>query len=295
MRQEIQRIAKDEVNQRQPHRIPCKILKYSAEGQYGPTAIVIPYARIGSSDQEPRLTQADFESQYAHEIWVRFPQGVVFHVDPEKYDLWVSSDYEWAREGFPVLKGPLRELAAQVPAGWTRQELAEFDRKNVNDPEQLFAGAIKRRAFEARNQLNSRSCNLKEPLFPTNQDIWMGPLRQKVDSLVAEIWDKPKRMSARFNRSFSTLLTEKIDFPLTDGVRIQWRDRVEHPFQKNIGSTAVTPYQRFIFSLVDPSQIVGVAKAVIDFLKTEDSRVSTKFTSVNEYEFIDNNQFLPEA
>jgi hypothetical protein len=292
MYRQIQRIAKDEVNQRQPHRIPCKILKFFPDGQYGPTAFVIPYARIGSSDQEPALSQADFENQYVHEVYVRFPRGILFHVDPEKYDMWVDSDFEWAREGFPVLKGILRGQAAQVSAGWTRQEIAEYDKTNLMP---FGEKDIKRRAFNARNQLGSRSCNLREPRFPTNNDIWMGPLRQKVDSLVAEIWDKPKRMSARFNRSFSTLLTEKVDFPLTDGVRIQWRDRVEHPFQKNIGSTAVTPYQRFIFSLVDPSQIVGVAKAVIDFLKTQDSRVSTRFTSVDEYEFIDNNQFLPEA
>jgi hypothetical protein len=83
---------------------------------------------------------------------------------------------------------------------------------------------------------------------------------------------------------------------MSDGTESVWRDRIEHPFQRQFGSSAVINYPRFMSTLgVDPGYIVGVILNLRDFFRSldyDDGQARVEY--YRTYEVIDYETDVPE-
>lgn len=279
LRSEVGRAALDQALRNAPRRSLCKVLGFQPDTPGGPTVVCVPYSRIDESRNGFPDTPAgedSFRSQYARQLWVSFPVGQRFAIDPDVYDVYADAPFHRARECYPVMKAGARQRDYQVPDGITSDEAST----PPVDP-----GNIRARIRATRAGLAStRPCDPDEPRYPRPHDIWNGPIRHDLDRARAEVWGAPKKLIARLDRGVTDFLTELPRFPLAAGTSVVWRDRREHPFQQFVGSSAALPYRRFIWSLVDPGYIVGVYKALRRYLEGLDRGVARHVTV---YESVD--------
>jgi hypothetical protein len=249
--------------------------------------VAVPYVAERGAAKRSFATEAEFLREYASEFWVVFPEGTRFHVDPQKYDVYVDWPYTHAREAYPVAISPVREEQARVPKGWTQQEAGA---RGV-DPR-----SIKLRILKAQGKISSfRECRGGAPNYPRPEEYWYGPIRHKLDDAYVDLWSTPFEQIAKFKREVSDFMAETVRFPITDGTLLYWKDRREHPFQKVLGSSTVINYKRFVYSLADPGYIVGVYKALKEyFLALDSQNGGPTYTTITHHEVFDFNEDLPE-
>jgi hypothetical protein len=285
---QIRQQAGREVWRNYPLRLRCKILAYNPMAEPTPTCVVVTYPSLQTIDQHNSFQ--DWMRDNSFELPVNFPGHMVFHVDPETYDAFVDPPIEYARECFPVPTTEVRARQSRVPDGWTEEEVID---RNI-DP-----NSIQMRIVRSRQRIESyRACSAAEsPMVARQYEIWNGQIRQKLDQQMVDIWSAPHRYLARFHHQAATFVSEQLKLPFCDGVQVVWRDRIEHPFQRIFGSSAVINYPRFLHTLgIDPGYIIGAYENIRAFFKSLDyDDGSVRVEKFKTYEVIDYRNEVPEV
>jgi hypothetical protein len=134
----------------------------------------------------------------------------------------------------------------------------------------------------------------KVPDYPQPGDFWAGPLRFNPTRAIVELWAEKNHKLMTASRKISNWATDKLSFPKTDGKTVIWLGKVENPLQDVVPSTAVTPYKRFITTLVDPSIILGIVRAVRGFFNDIQKDEAINISGIERHEVVDYEADLPE-
>lgn len=277
-----------EVIRNYPIRVRCRILNYRPEAEPAPTVVATPYTALETIDSYP--DQAEWWQENAYEFAVNFPGNQMFHLDADKYDVYVDPPLQYARECYPVANAEYRRESARIPDGWTEDEVID----QAVDP-----NSIQMRIIRSKQRIDSfKECDhTKNPMWARQEDVWFGGLRQKLDQQMFDIWSAPHRYIARFHHKATTFVAEQFRHPMSDGTESVWRDRIEHPFQRQFGSSAVINYPRFMATMgVDPGYIVGVILNLREFFRSLDyDDGQARVEHYRTYEVIDYQTNVPEV
>jgi len=278
----IKRTAHDEASKRASRLTRCRVLSFNPNGDGGPVAFVVPYTKWDNWRREYDDLEAML-SEHGLNIIVRFPEGIKFYVDPDKYDVVLFQEPMFATEGFPKPRASVRAADARVARGWTEDDV------NLMTP-QLDAPdkhQVRWRAQAAvRGHRMFTQCE-DTPQFTQPGDFWFGPLRISSDGARFEFWGQGHDQIMAMSRAAMNFTSEALRFPKTRGFNVSWRGRIENPMQDLTGSTAVTPYKRFIYTLFDPGIIVGAVQAIRTFFKELEGDSGFKFERIDRHEVVD--------
>jgi len=277
-----------EVVRNYPFRIRCKILKYQPHQEGGPSVLACSYTALQAVDSYPN--EDEFWEENVYEFVPHFPEGVVFDLDPDKYDVYVDPPMGYSKHCFPVANAIWREQSTMVPYGYTPDEVID----RAVDPD-----SVQMRIIRSKQRIESyKECNPgEEPMWARQHDVWFGAIRHSMDQQMFDIWSAPNRYIARFHHKAITFLNEQFKNPMSDGIETVWRDKIEHPFQRQFGSSAVVNYPRFMSTLgVDPGYIIGVILELRRFFRSLDREESgVTVENYKSYEVIDYMDDVPEV
>ena len=286
----IREQASREVWRNSPFRVRCKIMSYDAFAEPSPTCVVVPYVAFDSVSSFD--SEAEWMQENMYELPVNFPGTQKFHVDPEQYDAFIDSPIEYARDCYPVPTTQNRRDTSRVQNGWTQEEVID---------QSIDPNSIQMRIIRSRQKIESfKKCEddgSQDPMVSRKNEIWFGNIRQKLDDGLTDVWTAPNRFVARLQHKTTTYVTERLNYPVNDGTQVTWRDRIEHPFQRDFGSSSVVNYPRFLTTLsVDPGYIIGVVQNLRDFFKSLDyDNGRQKVETFKTYDVVDFREDLPEA
>jgi hypothetical protein len=118
-------------------------------------------------------------------------------------------------------------------------------------------------------------------------------MRFDIDTARVEFWADKHSKIMGMSRAASQWATDNLRFPKTPGWAVAWRGKIENPLQNLVPSTAVTPYKRFITTVLDPGIIVGAVQAIRTFFKELDGDTQFDFTRIDRHEVVDYTAEVP--
>lgn len=288
MEREVKRKAFDEASRQSNDAVRCRIVRYRPNAPGGPKALVVPYS-VFERWNESYETFEEMLQQWGLEVEVIFPEGSRFWPNSDDYDILVHGDYMRAYRGEPIGKAQHRKNGAVVPRGWTNQDLELFQETSTDELKAALPHEVRRRAQLALvgNRMFTNCGSAASPEYPQPRDFWAGPLRFDIDQERVEFWGGVNNKIMQASRAASQWATENLRFPKTPGWNVLWRGKIENPLQNLVPSNAVTPYKRFITTLIDPGIIVGAVQAIRTFFKELDGDTQFDFTRIDRHEVVD--------
>jgi hypothetical protein len=288
MNRDIDKRAFDQAAKRSTSSVSCRIIRYRPDAPGGPKALVVPHS-VWNNWQDSYATEAEMLAEHGLEVDVYFPNGIRFHPDRDSFDILVDGEYHYAHRGTPKPKPVTRAMGNVVPRGWTNKDMALFQSTASPELKKALPHEVRRRAKMALigGRMMTNCGSAKQDDYPQPGDFWAGPMRQDIDGARIEFWADVNNKIMQMSKTASQWATDNLRFPKTPGNKVVWRGKVENPMQTMLPSNAVTPYKRFITTLVDPGIILGAVQAVRTFFKELEGDTQFDFERIDRHEVID--------